>query len=103
MKTIFLELPVSGKPDSWPAQLAPALGDFSRSDHWNFWKADMISLFNTDTANFRGVMRRCYHEMCDHPSQFSYESYGFLAKHIRALVSLSKDKCGECGKLSYNM
>ena len=97
MKSVVLTLPIGGNPDKWP----DLLGHMLRSDHAEFWKANLTSLFNTDTAEFRGVMRRCYHKMCDHPSQFSYESYEFLAKQVRALVSFSKDKCGKCSKVSY--
>ena len=101
VKTMVLELPVRGQPKHWPSKLSRHLSDFGRSDHYNFWKKGLVSLFITDTAEYRGVMKRCYHRMCDHPAQFSHKSYDFLTKHIRAMVKLSKEKCGKCSKILY--
>ncbi|CAD5123680.1 DgyrCDS12004 [Dimorphilus gyrociliatus] len=56
------------------------LYDFLRSDHTSFWTYDgnftdvgLKALFITDTANFRGYMRTCYHFPCDNMERTATE------------------------------
>ncbi|XP_046563348.1 uncharacterized protein LOC124272237 isoform X2 [Haliotis rubra] len=60
--------------------------DLIRSDHYSFWKNGMRAIFLTDTANFRGYMKNCYHNSCDTLSQFTPKMFQFLGKTTQALI-----------------
>lgn len=60
------------------------LEDFFRSDHYEFWNADpsLPTVFITDTADFGGFMKQCYHQSYDEishclPCGVDRRTYGF--------------------------
>ena len=75
------------------------LADFSRSDHYEFWNADpsLPAVFITDTADFRGFMKQCYHQSCDDISQVTPDMIAFLARTTESILNvasnLTNQKC----------
>ncbi|KAL8598346.1 hypothetical protein ACOMHN_047667 [Nucella lapillus] len=65
----------------------PHAGQFLRSDHAAFWKANLTAIFLTDTANFRGYMVACYHNQCDNITYATDERMQFATKISQALIS----------------
>ncbi|XP_078698560.1 uncharacterized protein LOC144926031 isoform X2 [Branchiostoma floridae x Branchiostoma belcheri] len=75
-----INVPVSGKPDQ---QTTMTYYEFlGRSDCLAFWVRDPYfrCIFVTDTANYRGTMRQCYHEPCDDVTSITDDKLTFLAK-----------------------
>ncbi|XP_076470399.1 uncharacterized protein YfbL-like [Babylonia areolata] len=70
-----------------PSQFANMARDLSRSDHASFWKANLSALFLTDTAEYRGYMKQCYHSQCDNLTFATDERMQFAAKISKALVA----------------
>ncbi|XP_025100943.1 uncharacterized protein LOC112568086 [Pomacea canaliculata] len=66
----------------------PDFSDFFRSDHSSFWTEGYRAVFLTDTANFRGYMRQCYHYQCDNLTYVTDTNIGFIAKTARTLISV---------------
>ncbi|XP_067649283.1 uncharacterized protein YfbL-like isoform X2 [Haliotis asinina] len=61
--------------------------DAVRSDHGQFWKKGIKAIFLTDTANFRGYMRACYHQQCDDMSRVTDNMILSVVKTARALIA----------------
>ncbi|XP_019628703.1 PREDICTED: acidic proline-rich protein PRP25-like [Branchiostoma belcheri] len=75
-----INVPVSGKPDQ---QTTETYYEFlGRSDCLAFWVRDPYfrCIFVTDTANYRGTMRQCYHSPCDDVTSITDDKLTFLAK-----------------------
>ena len=98
-KTLAVNLPFGGRPQSWPSVARTTLADFVRSDHFEFWNADpsLPAVFITDTANFRGFMKQCYHQSCDDISQVTPDMIAFLARTTESILNvasnLTNQKC----------
>ncbi|XP_023932179.1 uncharacterized protein LOC106161641 [Lingula anatina] len=60
--------------------------DLVRSDHLRFWLGGLPAIWITDTANFRGSMRTCYHSPCDNRHLATEQSLDFLGKSTQSLV-----------------
>jgi hypothetical protein len=71
LKVISLILPINGN-------IAP---DFRRSDHANFWDADVPALMLTDGANFRNVY---YHTPADSVGKLNFT---FMSNVVKATVA----------------
>jgi len=93
-------IPFSGNPLSWYKQFHDLLIDLFRSDHYSFWthnssytRTGLKAVFITDTAEFRGEMKGCYHNPCDDLAKLTDDKMEFLRiageSVFRALVSLS--------------
>ena len=98
-KTLAVNLPLGGRPQSWPSVARRTLADFFRSDHFEFWNADpsLPAVFITDTADFRGFMKQCYHQSCDDISQVTPDMIAFLARTTESILNvasnLTSQKC----------
>ncbi|XP_073232071.1 uncharacterized protein [Porites lutea] len=90
---------VEGRPSNWPRQVQFSLQDFFRSDHYRFWDADpsLPTVFLTDTADFRGYMKQCYHQSCDDINHVTPDMITFLARTTESLVgvasNITNEKC----------
>jgi len=91
-------IPLSGNPLSWDQH--DLLLDLFRSDHYSFWthnssytQTGLKAVFITDTADFRGEMKGCYHSPCDDLAKLTDDKMEFLRvaseSILRSLVSLS--------------
>ena len=98
-KTLAVELPLQGRPSNWPDNIRLGMRDFFRSDHYNFWNADpsLPAVFITDTANFRGYMRQCYHQSCDDINHVTSDMITFLARTtdsiVKVAINMTNEKC----------
>ena len=100
-KTLAVELPypMEGRPSNWPEIILRGVRDFFRSDHYNFWNTDpsLPAAFVTDTADFRGHMRQCYHESCDDINHVTSDMITFLARTtdsiVKVPINMTKEKC----------
>ncbi|XP_045184001.2 uncharacterized protein LOC123542287 [Mercenaria mercenaria] len=67
-------------------------GHFLRSDHTNFWRANIPAIFITDSADFRGDMIHCYHNHCDNIEvMLTDDNLRFLAKTADSLARTVND------------
>ncbi|KAI8520521.1 hypothetical protein Bbelb_002750 [Branchiostoma belcheri] len=75
-----INVPVSGKPDQLTTERYYEF--LGRSDCLAFWVRDPYfrCIFVTDTANYRGTMRQCYHSPCDNVTSITDDKLTFLAK-----------------------
>ena len=73
------------------------LKDFFRSDHYHFWNANpsLPAVFITDTANFRGYMKQCYHQSCDDINRVTPDMIAFLARTTESLVAVASNMTNE--------
>ena len=98
-KTLPVELPypMEGRPSNWPDNIRLGMQDFFRSDHYNFWNADpsLPAVFITDTANFRGYMRQCYHQSCDNICHVTWDMITFLARTTDSIVKVATNMTNE--------
>ncbi|KAK3751787.1 hypothetical protein QZH41_013256, partial [Actinostola sp. cb2023] len=87
-KAMSIPLPFNGKTTSLPPQVQNNIADFVRSDHAQFWNSanSWPAVFITDTADFRGFMKTCYHEMCDDMDHVTPDMITFIGKTADALV-----------------
>ena len=87
----------NGRPSLWPSQVRQGLGDFFRSDHYRFWNAEpsLPAAFITDSAEFRGYMKQCYHQSCDDMSQVTPDMLTFLARTTDSVVKVSSNMTNE--------
>lgn len=101
---------MEGRPSNWPQQVQSSLRDFFESDHYRFWDADpsLPTVFLTDTANFRGYMKQCYHQSCDDINHVTPDMMTFLARTTESLVAavasnITNDKCEmkQAGRVFY--
>ncbi|KAJ7381125.1 hypothetical protein OS493_004723 [Desmophyllum pertusum] len=100
-KVIEIGLPASlrGRPSNWNPSISQYMGDFFRSDHYRFWNADpsLPAVFLTDSANFRGFMKQCYHRECDDISHVTPEMMTFLGRTTDSVVevvsNMTNEKC----------
>ena len=100
-KTLAVELPypLEGRPSNWPDKIRLGMQDFFRSDHYYFWDADpsLPAVFITDTSNFRGHMRQCYHQSCDDINHVTSDMITFLARTTDSIVKvatkMTNEKC----------
>ncbi|XP_067649619.1 uncharacterized protein YfbL-like isoform X4 [Haliotis asinina] len=60
--------------------------DLMRSDHRTFWSRGIPSIFITDTANFRGYMKTCFHSSCDDMSRVTDKMIQFAGKTTQAVI-----------------
>ncbi|XP_046569904.1 uncharacterized protein LOC124278226 [Haliotis rubra] len=60
--------------------------DLMRSDHRTFWSRGIPSIFLTDTANFRGYMKTCFHNSCDDMSRVTDKMIQFAGKTTQAVI-----------------
>ncbi|XP_071108906.1 uncharacterized protein [Haliotis cracherodii] len=60
--------------------------ELMRSDHSTLWLNGIPSIFLTDTANFRGYMKTCYHKSCDDMSQVTDKRIQFVGKTTQAVI-----------------
>ncbi|VDI22128.1 Hypothetical predicted protein [Mytilus galloprovincialis] len=66
---------------SVPQENLALMYQFLRSDHANFWGANLPAIFLTDSANFRGDMIQCYHNPCDDlDTMLTDDNVNFLGK-----------------------
>ena len=72
--------------------IASALRDFLRSDHANFWAKNISSIFLTDSTEFRGLMKQCYHRWCDTKNQFSPKGYQLVSNLSYSLAYSLEDR-----------
>lgn len=93
-KIQLVPIPLSGRPSK--SSYFEHLRDFYRSDHFNFWENSVTfpAVMVTDTSNFRGNMRKCYHRRCDSMKQIDWNDLEFLRRNadavIKATVELSQ-------------
>ena len=82
----LIPIPIEGRPSLSPGY--ENYVDLYRSDHYSFWDTDASysALMLTDTANFRGYMRHCYHKECDDLSHVKENNLEFLQKSINAVI-----------------
>ena len=87
----------SGRPDTWPEKIRQGMGDFFRSDHYYFWNAKptLPAIFVTDSADFRGFMKKCYHNACDDMSHVTPEMMMFLARTTNSVAKLVSNMTNE--------
>ncbi|KAK3727500.1 hypothetical protein QZH41_018366, partial [Actinostola sp. cb2023] len=87
-QAMSIPLPFNGKTTSLPSEMQDAMVDFVRSDHAQFWNSanSWPAVFITDTADFRGYMKTCYHEMCDDMDHVTPDMITFMGKTADALV-----------------
>ncbi|XP_063435862.1 uncharacterized protein LOC134716784 [Mytilus trossulus] len=70
-----------GDLSSIPQENLALMYQFLRSDHYNFWGANLPAIFLTDSANFRGDMIQCYHNPCDDlDTMLTDENVNFMGK-----------------------
>lgn len=98
--TIAMPIPnlfSSGRPDTWPEKIRQGMGDFFRSDHYYFWNAKptLPAIFVTDSADFRGFMKKCYHNACDDMSHVTPEMMMFLARTTNSVAKLVSNMTNE--------
>ena len=88
---------LKGRPSLWPSQAQSGLSDFFRSDHYSFWDAEpsLPAIFITDTADFRGYMKQCYHQSCDDMSQLTPDMLTFLARTTDSVVKVASNMTNE--------
>ncbi|XP_077981191.1 uncharacterized protein YfbL-like [Glandiceps talaboti] len=105
-----IPLPFSGVPTD---QDFLFYGDFFRSDHTRFWQHppnSLSAILLTDTANFRGDMRQCYHNPCDNVTSITDDKMKFLAKTTRSVANMLieqgidnlEEVCADANGLSYS-
>ena len=98
-KTLAVELPypLEGRPSNWLEHIRQGVQDFFRSDHYNFWNAEpsLPAVFVTDTADFRGHMRQCYHESCDDINHVTSDMFTFLARTTDSIVKVATNMTNE--------
>ena len=89
--------PLEGRPERWPPNIRDDLKDFFRSDHFHFWNANpsLPAVFITDTANFRGYMKQCYHQSCDDINHVTPDMIAFLARTTESLVAVASKMTNE--------
>jgi hypothetical protein len=98
-KALPIPLPFDGKPKDQDRFAQQAMQHFLRSDHAQFWNSNNSwpAVFLTDTADFRGYMRNCYHQQCDNMDRVTPEMITFMGKTAGALVraaqSLTERAC----------
>jgi len=99
-RQLSLAIPYSGNPLFWNPLLQLLFRDLFRSDHYSFWihnssytQTGLKAVFITDTAEFRGEMKGCYHNPCDDLSKLTDDKMEFLRvaseSILRSLVSMS--------------
>jgi hypothetical protein len=93
-----MPIPINGRPSLFPGY--KYYGDLYRSDHYSFWETDASysSLMLGDTADFRGYMQQCYHQLCDDLSHVKEDDLKFLQRSINAVIKTVLD-LSEVGKL----
>ncbi|XP_032223164.1 uncharacterized protein LOC5521891 isoform X2 [Nematostella vectensis] len=81
-------LPFTGQTSKLPSLQRYAMEAFFRSDHRQFWDSEPSwpAVFLTDSADYRGFMTVCYHELCDDISHVTPEMITSLGKTADALV-----------------
>lgn len=89
--------PLRDRPERWPPKIQDDLKDFFRSDHFHFWNANpsLPAVFITDTANFRGYMKQCYHQSCDDINHVTPDMIAFLARTTESLVAVASKMTNE--------
>ena len=89
--------PLGGRPERWPHYIQDDLKDFFRSDHFHFWNVNpsLPAVFITDTANFRGYMKQCYHQSCDDINHVTPDMKAFLARTTESLVAVASKMTNE--------
>ncbi|XP_071108917.1 uncharacterized protein [Haliotis cracherodii] len=60
--------------------------DLMKSNHLTFWNHSVPAIFITDTADFRGYMKTCYHQSCDNMSQVTDKRIQFAGKTTQAVI-----------------
>ena len=93
-----LPYPLEGRPSNWPEIIIQGgVRHFFRSDHYNFWNADpsLPAVFITDTAEFRGHMRQCYHQSCDDINHVTSDMITFLARTTDSIVKVATNMTNE--------
>ena len=73
------------------------MSDLFRSDHYRFWNANpsLPAVFITDTANFRGYMKQCYHQSCDDVNHVTPDMMTFLARTTESIVKVASEMTDE--------
>ncbi|KAJ7381121.1 hypothetical protein OS493_004719 [Desmophyllum pertusum] len=98
-KAIEIGIPASlrGRPSNWNPNISQYMRDFFRSDHYRFWNADpsLPAVFLTDSANFRGFMKQCYHRECDDISHVTPEMMTFLGRTTDSVVEVASNMTNE--------
>ncbi|XP_031548651.1 dorsal-ventral patterning tolloid-like protein 1 [Actinia tenebrosa] len=91
-KALPIPLPFSGRPKDVDPTQRRALSDFLRSDHARFWDSNNSwpAVFLTDTADFRGYMKTCYHQQCDNMDRVKPEMITFMGRTADALVAAAQ-------------
>ncbi|XP_031548655.1 uncharacterized protein LOC116286319 [Actinia tenebrosa] len=73
---------------------------FFDSDHYSFWNNDppIKALYLTDTLDFRGYMKYCYHNECDNLSHATSDRLHFLTNTADAVAMTALEDTGlvEC-------
>eukprot|EP00745_Piridium_sociabile_P021780 TRINITY_DN33632_c0_g1_i1.p1 TRINITY_DN33632_c0_g1~~TRINITY_DN33632_c0_g1_i1.p1 ORF type:complete len:381 (-),score=70.21 TRINITY_DN33632_c0_g1_i1:35-1177(-) len=65
--------------------------NFLRSDHAPFWLGGLDAIFITDTADFRGYMKKCYHKYCDTIERVTPSMMTFAATTCHTLIAVLDD------------
>ena len=88
---------LGGRPENWSPLIQRGLFDLFRSDHYRFWNADpsLPAVFLTDTADFRGYMKQCYHRSCDDINHVTADMMTFLARTTESLVKVASKMTNE--------
>ncbi|XP_077981850.1 uncharacterized protein YfbL-like [Glandiceps talaboti] len=104
-----MPVPFSGVPTEREYSL---YRDFFRSDHSPFWRHppnSLSAILLTDTANFRGNMKQCYHNPCDNVTSITDDKMKFLAKTTRSVANMlielsieTPEVCADANGLSYS-
>ena len=94
-RQVSVQLPFRGSPkkDDYIK-----FNDFFRSDHSSFWFANLSALQLTDSANFRGFMRDCYHQPCDNMNHVTPQMIKFLSKTVDTVTAMAEDLTTNKGK-----
>ena len=87
----LMSIPISGRPSL--SRASQNYEHFFRSDHYSFWNANTSysALMLTDTADFRGYMKNCYHKYCDDLTNVKEDDLEFLRRSINAVIKTVLD------------
>ncbi|KAK3702957.1 hypothetical protein QZH41_012403, partial [Actinostola sp. cb2023] len=67
-----------------------------KGDHYRFWDNNPIvnAIYLTDTADFRGYMKYCYHNDCDDFSHVTTERLEFMANTANTIYMMAQNMTG---------
>jgi hypothetical protein len=93
-------LQIQQRPSTLGAVAQYNYRQFFDSDHYSFWNNDpsIDALYLTDTADFRGYMKYCYHNECDNLSHATPTRLQFLTNTADSVAMTALEMTGleEC-------